>query len=88
MPSILNRYIIIHEEHFMQAHYQIQGMHCKACIDKIKAVLQPLATKLEISLQPPRLSLESAQAISLEQLNAAISAAGDYKLLLLAEERA
>jgi len=72
----------------MQAHYQIQGMHCKACIDKIKAVLQPLATKLEISLQPPRLSLESAQAISLEQLNAAISAAGDYKLLLLAEERA
>ena len=60
--------------------YAIQGMHCEGCIDKIKVVLEPIATVLTITLEPPRVTLSLDKPLSLEVLNAQLATAGDYQL--------
>jgi len=60
--------------------YQIKGMHCASCIEKIRKGLTRYKIK-SITLNPPQLKIEDNKKPSLNELNIAISDAGDYQLL-------
>lgn len=64
----------------MKYHYSISGMHCAACIDKIKTALSPRYTITQLTLQPPLLEIESQSKPSLQDLNDLIKTAGNYYL--------
>lgn len=64
----------------MQFIYHIEGMHCAACIEKIKSALSPHFNVLEVTLNPPKLKIDANQAPSLSELNKHISSAGKYTL--------
>lgn len=64
----------------MQFSYNIEGMHCSACIEKIKKALSPHFNITAITLNPPILKIESSEHPSLSELNSYISSAGKYKL--------
>lgn len=63
----------------MKITYQVTGMHCGACVDKIQNALQPFGTA-EVSLIPPRAMVSSDSIPELSQLNQALKAAGPYHL--------
>jgi cation transport ATPase len=64
----------------MQFIYPIKGMHCAACVEKIKSVLAPQVNVLAVTLNPPMLKIEADKAPELSDLNAWISRAGKYSL--------
>ena len=43
----------------MRFSYKINGMHCAACIEKIKSALLPHFKVTEITLNPPILQIDS-----------------------------
>lgn len=63
--------------------YQITGMHCASCIDKIQSSLSEHFKIKSISLNPPILKIEADKPPSINELNSAIAMAGNYKLLSL-----
>ena len=68
--------------------YQIEGMHCASCIDKIQSFLSAHYTIKSITLNPPSLEIEANKPPSLKELNAAILMAGKYRLLSLVKNNA
>ena len=60
--------------------YQITGMHCNACIEKITAALSPHYQLKTVMLKPPILEIEASQAPNLNELNSRIANAGKYAL--------
>ena len=70
----------------MEQFYEIKGMHCHACIAKIKMALAPITTEIEITLNPPRAKLISPTSIPLKQLNETLMTAGDYHFIPLTTE--
>lgn len=66
----------------MKFTYRIEGMHCTACIDKIKTTLSPHYKVVDISLTPPQLQIEADKIPMLNDLNAHIANAGTYHLEL------
>lgn len=64
----------------MQFLYRIDGMHCTACIEKIKSALSSHFKIIEVTFDPPILKIETDQAPSLIDLNKHISMAGKYTL--------
>jgi copper chaperone CopZ len=56
----------------------IQGMHCGSCVSKVTQALAPLASSVEVTLNPPSASLKGSTA-SITQINKALAQAGDYK---------
>jgi copper chaperone CopZ len=59
--------------------YPLQGLHCGACVAKVTQALQPLADDVSVSLAPMQVTLTNPHA-SVENLQAAISQAGNYLL--------
>ena len=66
----------------MRQIYKIEGMHCQACVTKIRSVLEPLTSELEVSLQPPQAKLVLKEPVSLAMLNSQLAAVGDYRLVV------
>jgi copper chaperone CopZ len=64
----------------MKFIYHIEGMHCAACVEKIKTALSQTNQVISVTLTPPRLTIESEQPPSLTLLNQQIAAAGNYQL--------
>lgn len=64
----------------MKFSYQIEGMHCAACIEKINSALSPHVNITSITLEPPSLQIESDQEPPLSTLNKHIALAGKYRL--------
>jgi copper chaperone CopZ len=64
----------------MKFTYQIEGMHCATCIEKIKSALSIKLKVIEVTLNPPRLQIEANKTPQLDVLNTYISAAGNYRL--------
>lgn len=64
----------------MQFSYQINGMHCQACVEKIKTALSAHFKVAEITLNPPLLQIEADHMPALSDLNARIALAGKYTL--------
>lgn len=60
--------------------YRIKGMHCAACVEKIKSAFAPQVGVVDISLSPPFLKIQAKQTPKLDELNAIIRRAGDYQL--------
>lgn len=56
----------------------IKGMHCGSCLSKVTQALAPLASRVEVTLNPPSASLKSCSA-TMSQINKALAQAGDYK---------
>jgi copper chaperone CopZ len=63
----------------MSVTYQLSGMHCGACVSKVTKALQPLASAVEVSLNPQQVSLKDVGA-TLVELQAALSAVGKYQI--------
>ncbi len=60
--------------------YRIQGMHCAACIEKIKSALSSKVKVNEVTFNPPQLQIEAEIAPQLDELNLFIATAGNYQL--------
>ncbi len=60
--------------------YALKGLHCGACVNKVKQALAPLAAGVEVSLQPMQVTLTEAKA-DFEALKAAVENAGKYVLM-------
>ena len=69
----------------MKTTYQVTGMHCGACVDKIQKILQAFGVA-EVSLNPPRAMLSGDAIPALSQLNHALKAVGPYHLSELAQD--
>jgi copper chaperone CopZ len=59
--------------------YSLSGMHCGACVGRVTKALEPLASKVTVTLAPPLATLEDARA-NFTELNAAVMSAGKYLL--------
>lgn len=65
----------------MKFTYRIEGMHCAACIEKIKLALSRLRIKyLEVTLKPPVLKIEAKQPPLLNELNEQLAISGNYRV--------
>ena len=64
----------------MKIRYTIEGMHCAACIEKIKLALSPHFNVTDVTLNPPLLIIESDETPPLTELNSALSSAGKYSV--------
>ena len=60
--------------------YELTGLHCGACVNKVTRALEPLAAGVEVSLQPMQVTLTEATA-DFEALKAAVENAGKYVLM-------
>lgn len=64
----------------MDQTFHIDGMHCGACVSKITTALQPYASGVSVTLNPPRVTLTDASTSNLTTLQAAVAKAGAYTL--------
>jgi copper chaperone CopZ len=62
----------------MQQSFQIVGMHCNGCLNRVTKALRPLADDVAVTLDPPVAKLESQTAVSIDTVRAALARAGDY----------
>jgi copper chaperone CopZ len=62
----------------MQQEFRIEGMHCNGCVARVTKALQAIADDVQVTLEPPRATLEVADALSLDEVKAAVKNAGDY----------
>lgn len=59
--------------------YQILGLHCGACVNRVKQALLASASEVEVTLTPAQVTLFNPKH-SLEQLNDLLAPIGDYHL--------
>ncbi len=59
--------------------YALSGLHCGACVKKVTQALAPLASGVDVSLQPMQVTLTGAKA-DFKTLKTAVENAGKYVL--------
>lgn len=65
----------------MDHTFAVSGMHCGACLGRIKTALQPFAETVEVTISPQRATLRNPKGrVSLPQLQSAIATAGPYTI--------
>lgn len=64
----------------MQQTFTIEGMHCSGCVARVSAALQRIADDVQVTLEPPQATLEVASPLSVEEIQAAVARAGDYRV--------
>jgi len=62
--------------------FEIQGMHCNSCVNKVTLALRPWAESVTVTLNPPLAKLSHATA-TVSQINQALALAGNYQALNL-----
>lgn len=67
----------------MEQQFEIAGMHCGGCVNRVTRALKPLATEVQVTLDPPRAVLEVDAPLSEDDVRAAATAAGDFTVLAL-----
>ncbi len=60
--------------------YALEGLHCNACIGRVTKKLEPLAEKVNVTLDPMQVVLENPVA-DVGALQAAVAAAGKYQMI-------
>ncbi len=67
-----------------RAIFVVEGMRCQACADSLADEMRrsPGVRSAEVTLSPPRLTVEADLAIDIDELRRAASAAGGYRLSL------
>ena len=63
----------------MRQEFTIDGMHCGACVKRVKGALSPLSATVDVTLNPPRAILESSSPLSPEIVLKAVASAGNYR---------
>ena len=64
----------------MAAVYTITGMHCASCVAKVRAALEGMAGRIDVSLEPPEVRLFEPKISDLQVLRAAVAKVGPYDL--------
>lgn len=59
--------------------YQVSGLHCGACVNRVKNALTNAADSVEVTLTPPRATLRNPKQ-TLAELNQTLANVGDYRL--------
>lgn len=59
--------------------YQVTGLHCGACVNRVKSALTNSANEVEVTLTPPRATLSNPKQ-DLAALNELLAHVGDYRL--------
>lgn len=62
----------------MQQQFRIEGMHCNGCVARVTKALQAIADDVEVTLDPPVATVETANPLALDDVKAAVRGAGDY----------
>lgn len=65
----------------MTRHYSVQGIHCQACVDKIKDALRPYDEGVQVTLTPPAVLFSKDPTLGIDALNALLSKRGPYTLV-------
>lgn len=66
----------------MKQTYKINGMSCGSYKQTVEKSLQGVAgvTSVQVSLNPPEAIIEKSDSVFLDQLNSALSKAGNYSI--------
>jgi copper chaperone len=67
------------KDRMMRQSFQISGMHCNGCVARVTKALKPLADDVTVTLDPPRATIETSTALSIDAVRAALAKAGDYQ---------
>lgn len=67
----------------MQQTFEITGMHCGGCVNRVTRALKALTPAVSVTLEPPQAVLDAPAALSVEQVKAAVASAGDYQVRAL-----
>ncbi|MBK9244341.1 MAG: heavy-metal-associated domain-containing protein [Burkholderiales bacterium] len=63
----------------MAQEFQITGMHCGGCVNRVAKALKALDPGVAVTLDPPRATFGDGVEPSLEAVNAALATIGDYR---------
>jgi len=66
----------------MKEKLKINGMSCGSCKQTVEKALQGVdgVTLVQVSMSPPEAIIEKADSVTLNQLNSALSKAGNYSI--------
>lgn len=64
--------------------YQVSGLSCNACVNRVKNALAPYAETVEVTLKPPRAVLQNPTK-NLADLNAVLIPPNHYQLSLVSD---
>lgn len=66
----------------MKQTFKINGMSCGGCKQTVETALKSVegVTSVQVSLVPPQAIVEKADSVTLDQLNASLSEAGNYSI--------
>ena len=67
----------------MQQQFEITGMHCGGCVNRVIKVLKPLANEVAVTLDPPRATLYVDAMLDEADVREAVAAAGDFQVRAL-----
>jgi copper chaperone len=67
----------------MEQVFRIDGMHCGGCVARVTQALKSIADDAQVTLDPPQATLEVPRPLTQEEVQAAVAAAGDYKVTTL-----
>jgi Cu+-exporting ATPase len=66
----------------MQQEFEITGMHCGGCVNRVTKALKAIADDVTVTLDPPRIKL--GEPVDLAAVQAAVAKAGDYTVAPIA----
>jgi len=66
----------------MKQKLKINGMSCGSCKQTVEKALQGVdgVTSVQVSMSPPEAIIEKADSVTLNELNSALSKAGNYSI--------
>jgi len=63
----------------MARQFEISGMHCGGCVNRVARALRMLDDGVAVTLEPPRAQFSEAADVSIDAVNAALSKLGEYR---------
>jgi copper chaperone len=67
----------------MEQQFEITGMHCGGCVNRVTKALKPLANDVVVTLDPPRAVLDVDTPLSEDEVRAAVVSTGDFQVRAL-----
>lgn len=67
----------------MQQTFEITGMHCGGCVNRVTKALKGVAQDASVTLDPPRAVIEVPAPLPLETVQAAVAKAGEFEVRAL-----
>jgi copper chaperone CopZ len=63
----------------MAQEFEITGMHCGGCVNRVAKALRALDAGVAVTLEPPRATFPAEAQVSLDSVNATLAKIGDYR---------